>query len=245
MRYNLDGYGAPYNTSSYTALKPICAIKITARGVAAKTKIRLPLGTAKISLSAKITQKTVVLNLGAAGVNFAARLNLHTIAHITGSPATIAFYATAKARITGYLRLGNMSAGFGLTANQPAVKTKQRLRLPATSIVILAIPAKIRQKIYLTANARDILAYGAANLPVDVYEYAYLALPELVLAPGQTLVIDSDDITVTVDGANAISYWQTGSRPILLGGGANTLIYEDASAGRELACHVVWRDRWI
>lgn len=220
MRFNVEGYSAPIGTSSCITLKPAAAIKIAAEEVAPKAKICIPLAAARITLLAMSWKVWLPLQKAEAGIS--GKLKLHT---------------------KDLLRMDN--AEISMQASAFAIKTKQKISLRAGEIKTFANSVKAYKKLHLRAEKAKMPDYRAGKASAAVYAYAYLALPELVLAPGRTLAIDSENITVTLDGENAISYWQTGSSPILLGGGANTLIYEDTSAGRELACNIVWRDRWI
>ncbi len=80
----------------------------------------------------------------------------------------------------------------------------------------------------------------AAVFGVDV-----LSLPELVLKPGQELIIDTDNMTATVDGENAIHLLSDESVFFFLAQGEDIITYIDNSNERQVNLKVMWKDRWL
>lgn len=88
--------------------------------------------------------------------------------------------------------------------------------------------------------------FSIKNTPVvRLFETETINLSGLVLNPGDTLTIDTDAITAERNGANAIEYWQAGSRPFNLTNGENIISYFDGNTSRNAEITVIWRERWL
>lgn len=74
---------------------------------------------------------------------------------------------------------------------------------------------------------------------------AVIALEGLTLAVGDELIINTIDMTVTVNGQNGMKYFSPYSEFFTLLNGANTLIYSDTVAARKINFDVIWKDRWL
>jgi len=68
---------------------------------------------------------------------------------------------------------------------------------------------------------------------------------DLVLRPGDELVINTCDLTVTLNGQNAMEYFAADSEFITLLNGENTIEYNDESGAREISFDIIWKDRWL
>lgn len=67
----------------------------------------------------------------------------------------------------------------------------------------------------------------------------------LTLAPGDELIINTDDMTVTVNSQNGMQYFSMDSDFFKLLTGENKLVYSDASASRDVLFDIIWKDRWL
>lgn len=67
----------------------------------------------------------------------------------------------------------------------------------------------------------------------------------LVLKPNDELVINTCDMTVTLNGQNAMQYFSSDSAFISLLNGENSIEYNDTSPSRKIAFDVIWKDRWL
>lgn len=81
--------------------------------------------------------------------------------------------------------------------------------------------------------------------PASVFGEQFIALPDLTLRAGQTLVIDTDKMTVTVDGQNVINLMSNDSEFFLLLQGEDIVTYSDDSNSRNINIKVEWKDRWL
>jgi hypothetical protein len=65
------------------------------------------------------------------------------------------------------------------------------------------------------------------------------------LRPGDELVINTCDLTVTLNGENAMEYFAADAEFITLLNGGNTIEYNDESGAREISFDIIWKDRWL
>lgn len=73
-----------------------------------------------------------------------------------------------------------------------------------------------------------------------------IVLDGLVLSPGDELVINTYDMTVTLNGQNAMEYFSSDSDFIKLLNGLNTIEYSDGNGGnRNISFDILWKDRWL
>lgn len=68
---------------------------------------------------------------------------------------------------------------------------------------------------------------------------------DLVLRPGDELVIDTCDMTVTLNGENAMEFFAADSEFITLLNGENIIEYNDESDTRNISFDIIWKDRWL
>lgn len=67
----------------------------------------------------------------------------------------------------------------------------------------------------------------------------------LVLRPGDELVINTGDMTVTLNGKNAMEFFAADSEFITLLNGENIIEYNDESGTRNISFDIIWKDRWL
>ena len=79
----------------------------------------------------------------------------------------------------------------------------------------------------------------------NTFGLAYLKLIGINLAPEQELVIDTDKMTVEINGQNKIMYLTSDSDFFKLKPGENIIQYTDNVASRNLQTKVLWKDRWL
>lgn len=72
-----------------------------------------------------------------------------------------------------------------------------------------------------------------------------IVLDGLVLSPGDELVINTYDMTVTLNGQNAMEYFSSESDFITLLNGLNTIEYNDGNGSRNISFDILWKDRWL
>lgn len=72
-----------------------------------------------------------------------------------------------------------------------------------------------------------------------------ITLEGIVLKPGDELIINTCDMTVTINGQNAMEYFTNDSEFFTLLNGINTLVYSDSNGTRNISFDVIWKDRWL
>ena len=72
-----------------------------------------------------------------------------------------------------------------------------------------------------------------------------ITLEGLNLRPGDELIINTLDMTITINGQNAMEYFSNDSDFFTLLNGLNTLIYNDSNSSRNISFDVIWKDRWL
>lgn len=72
-----------------------------------------------------------------------------------------------------------------------------------------------------------------------------ITLEDINLKPGDELIINTCDMTITINGQNAMEYFSDDSEFFNLLSGLNTLIYSDSNSSRNISFDVIWKDRWL
>lgn len=72
-----------------------------------------------------------------------------------------------------------------------------------------------------------------------------IILDGIVLKAGEELEIDTCNMTITINGANAMKYLEDKSKFFELNQGLNEVIYTDQSTGRSKTIDILYKDRWL
>ncbi len=67
----------------------------------------------------------------------------------------------------------------------------------------------------------------------------------LVLKPGDELVIDTCEMTVSVNGQNMMKFVSNDSEFFSLLPGDNEIIYTDGVTTRKVSIDILWKDKWV
>jgi hypothetical protein len=143
----------------------------------------------------------------------------------------------------------NLNRTVSIPANQSSVKISANL----TPTVEKYIAGKSEIKLSSQANATKVLDAGiglaaivlGGSVVQSVQGEAVITLEDLNLAPGDELVINTTDLTVTVNGQNGTQYFSPDSEFFTLLNGVNTIVYSDTEAERNINLDVIWKDRWL
>ena len=96
-----------------------------------------------------------------------------------------------------------------------------------------------------------IVEGGTSNIRMETAANQVLAgesvisLEGITLKPGDELIINTCDMTVTINGQNAMEFFSNESEFFALLNGLNTLIYNDSNSSRNISFDVIWKDRWL
>ena len=163
--------------------------------------------------------------------------------------------ATGGQQMTGNCRLELRAAGKASRRMSPAGAASLSLRAAGICWrlpVLSPLPAILE----LTAVGQAGRRYFPICLPVGIdlmaaapgynaYGQEFIKLPDLVLKPGQELVIDTEAMTVLLNGVNAAELVSMDSDFINLSPGENILVYEDGSPARAVQMKIEWKPRWL
>lgn len=72
-----------------------------------------------------------------------------------------------------------------------------------------------------------------------------IKLSGLILKPGDELVIDTGEMTVSVNGENMMKFVSNDSEFFNLLPGDNEIIYTDGVTTRNVSIDILWKDRWV
>lgn len=87
----------------------------------------------------------------------------------------------------------------------------------------------------MEANADRFNAYGTE----------YMDLAGLQIRPGGELKIDTEEMTIELDGQNVIDFLSVDSEFFFLRPGENTIVYKDGNGTRNAQIRILWKDRWL
>jgi hypothetical protein len=144
--------------------------------------------------------------------------------------ATTALAAIYKGKGSGFIELG----ATGKLAN--------KIEMPAAdpADIVMTSRGNLKHIKKMTGQAdMELLASSAGYLTL---EGAEIQLSGLVLKPGDELIIDTDNMTITLNGINVLSYITDASSFFAILPGLNTLTVE---AGTNTEFKVLWKDRWL
>lgn len=99
---------------------------------------------------------------------------------------------------------------------------------------------------------KELIAIGnTANMLMNSKASSSLAgetvihLLGLVLAPSDELIINTTDMTITLNGENATEYFSSDSEFFDLISGENIIVYNDSSESRQASLNITWKNRWL
>ncbi|MCL2215762.1 MAG: phage tail family protein [Defluviitaleaceae bacterium] len=118
------------------------------------------------------------------------------------------------------------------------------------------IPFEGNKAIALTATASRLSAAqsirSAAHIALmifsesfNIWRYEHIHLPNLVMGVGGELVIDTDNMTITMDGQNVMRFLSRDSEFFLLNPSENELTFTSGNINDRADMRVLWRDAWL
>ena len=78
-----------------------------------------------------------------------------------------------------------------------------------------------------------------------MYGYAIFELEDLILPIGGELLIDTGQMTVTLNGQDVTRYVGRNSEFFKLRPGDNIILYEDGVENRAISYNILWKDLWL
>lgn len=147
----------------------------------------------------------------------------------------------APISVTVILSSATIMAETGMVVKAPG------LLIPLGEMYVNAecsIFGQLSAKIPLNATAIDA-EFDFSTATIRTAESEELELSGVNLAPGQTLIIDTDTIDIEVDGEVRVDCWVTGGVFFQLKKGENQLTFTDNANSRNLVVTILWADRYL
>ena len=106
------------------------------------------------------------------------------------------------------------------------------------------ITGRYYNRVEVTGEPMDGIS-GMTIKAAEVFGVSIISLADIVLKPGQELIIDTENMTATIDGENAIHLLGDDSDFFFLAQGDNIVTYSDRSGNRNINLKVMWKNRWV
>lgn len=116
-------------------------------------------------------------------------------------------------------------------------------RVSGTAIMKLTTSGEQTKTIF--ADLSTAVMVLSASAKHTSFGESVITLTGLTLKPGDKLVINTCDMTVTLNGHNGMRYFSSDSEFFKLLSGANEIVYSDGSDSRSINIDVIWKDRWL
>jgi hypothetical protein len=166
------------------------------------------------------------------------QVKFNTAANVPGAAASLLLRIGAGIRVEHIKPV----TGIGALVLRTGCKAVQIKRTGALSRLNLGTSGRLVKRV--PASMRAVFDLGTKMI-----HYAYgteeIAFDGLVLHTGDELVIDTDLMTVTLNGVNIARYVSMNSKFIKLLAGANTLVWQDKCVTRTANIRVEWKPRWL
>lgn len=128
-----------------------------------------------------------------------------------------------------------MTSSGKLVRRQPFISQVAEMELDAEGKFIRKRPFAGYADMELNTNSVTIKTVGSQ----------VLELINLNLHAGDEVIIDTEKMTITVNGVNSINILSDDSVFLNLSPGANTVSVETDNIGAEADIYVLWKDRWL
>lgn len=145
--------------------------------------------------------------------------------------------------------MGVRFSAAGVMAALSGYELKEMARItPFSGIVEDSAESAVTVKFY---RRRELDASKApaessmTTVTAAIFDVDAVTFPELSLPPGGELVIDTGEMTVTMNGENAIHLMSAESEFPLLFPGENEIIYTDDCETHDVNIKIMWKDRWL
>lgn len=103
-------------------------------------------------------------------------------------------------------------------------------------------------KMTVAFNVKDTVfpnKFTMSEPPLQSMLSTYIDLLGITLNPGETLIIDCENLNIQKNGIDVVEYWQLGSDFFEMTAGENVFSYFDSDSKRNIEFTVQWKNRWL
>jgi len=134
------------------------------------------------------------------------------------------------------------SVGLFLCADGALVRTQNMEGHAATSLVADGVIIRAQN----ISGSTLLMLTAASRTGFNTFRYEQIYLPNLVIRQGDELVIDTDSMTVTLNGQSVMRFLSRDSEFFLLNPSDNEITYEAAGGNNsEAEIRILWKDAWL
>ncbi len=90
-----------------------------------------------------------------------------------------------------------------------------------------------------------VLTLKASSEGFKTYQEEYISLPGIILRTGDELIINTDEMTVTLNGQNVVQYLSRDSEFFLFNPHENDIIYTSANPNDKVDIKILWKDAYL
>lgn len=146
-------------------------------------------------------------------------------------------------RIRATVNISNVT----MAAVSAMVVTQIKLLMPLGAVTFGAESSvTARLSVHVRIPETIIAAISSMTAPsLRAAESTEISLAGINLAPGSTLIIDTDTLEIEVDGEPNVDCWVTGGTFFQFRAGENKLNFYDNATSRSLLVTVLWADRYL
>ncbi len=112
-----------------------------------------------------------------------------------------------------------------------------------SSIMLIHASGEIVRQRFFDGEAGLVLEVTSQGF--NTYRYEYIKLPDLILRTGDELIINTDEMTVTLNGQNVIQYLSRDSEFFLFNPRENDIIYTSGNANDKVDIKILWKDAFL
>jgi len=90
-----------------------------------------------------------------------------------------------------------------------------------------------------------LLSLTVGNEGFNTFRYEIISLPGLLIGQGDELIIDMENMTITLNGQNAMRYLSRDSEFFRLNPGNNEITYHSTVTAGRVDLRILWKDAWV
>ena len=109
--------------------------------------------------------------------------------------------------------------------------------------ILLSSAGRLNRVFGLQGRANILLV--VENEGFNIFRYEHIHLPTLSIPVGGELIIDTDDMTITLNGQNVMRHLSRDSEFFLLNPATNEIVYTSGNQNNRANINILWKDAWL